>query len=190
MATAHGIEELEAVYSMKCPRGAALITLAEATILLLVACRHEPPPAPPPTRIFDDEVLGLAFELPSDWTHERVGQRHLFSGPVGTTTYYTTVTLQSLGAGDKLDVALSRAYESALGYPAFAWERREPVTVASRPALCYSVTFELHEKQRRKTGLIIDSGRELLDISYGATNEIFPNGLPAFETMVSSLSFY
>ncbi len=165
----------------------ASLALACAT---LIACDQPAPAAPPTTRVFSDELLGLSFELPADWRHERIGQRHIFSGPEGTDLFFTTVTLQPLGPGEKLDVALSRAYESALGYRGFAWERREPTTVAGRPALRYGVTFELHEKQRRKSGVVLDSGEQLLDLSYGATTELFATGLPAFTLLVDSLSFY
>lgn len=172
------------------PVRAMTVALAALIPASLAGCRQTPPPARPATEIFSDDLLGLSFELPADWRHDRDGRRHIFSGPEGTPLFFTTVTLQPLDERGKLDDALSRAYEPVLGFPAFAWENREPVTVSGRPGLRYGVTFELHEKQRRKSGLVIDTSRQLLDLSYGATTELFPLGIPAFETIVGTLTFY
>jgi hypothetical protein len=156
------------------------------------------PAAAPTPRVFSDERTGLSFELPADWEHTRLGSSHVFSGPSRRDTYYTTVTVQivegrtALDAGrdGALDAALEAAYHDVAALESFRWELREPVSVAGRPGLRYSAHFDLHETPRRKSGLLLDTGGRLVDISYASTPELFPLGLPAFEALLGSLSVY
>jgi len=165
---------------------------ALAAICLCAGGCQKPPPAPsePAGTVFRDDQYGLSMEVPRGWVHTRTGQSsHVFSGPKGGDSFYTTITLQLVEPHEPLDVALERAYAAA-ALDDFAWERREPTTLDGKPALRYGVRLVLHETPRRKAGVLVDTGTRLIDISYGSTAELFDEGLPAFDTALDSISFY
>jgi hypothetical protein len=155
---------------------------------LAAACQTSGAPDTDGGTYFADDRYGLAFVMPAGWSHRAHGSSHVFAGPDGPTSY-TTLTVQGLPAAS-LDEALERAYGDLDGVDGFGWDLREPVSLAGRPALRYALHFDLHETPRRKAGVVLDTGRAVVDVSYAGPDAIFPLALDVYEDALATLSVY
>lgn len=147
--------------------------------------------APPPTtRRIENEQLGLALSLPLTWQGQKRSGAHVFSGPKGSQAYFTTITLQAARPGaPTLREALTVSFADLRSTSSdFRWAARNATNIDGHAALAYEVRFKLHDKRRRKSGVLIDRGDHVLDVSYAATSELYPRELPTFQAAVASLS--
>jgi len=179
------------------PRGSRRRLQSWATAMALVAggtaggaCRPPPPPQPFPTETFTDDGLGVTLELPPHWLHSRHGTSHIFSGPADDPSYYTTITLQGLPKEATLDEALARAFAPLADRTTLHWQPHEPAMVDGHAALRYALHFELHETMRRKAGVLVDASDAFVDLSYAATDELFPLSVAAFDHSVRHAIFH
>ncbi|MEE8408104.1 MAG: hypothetical protein V3T05_00735 [Myxococcota bacterium] len=165
--------------------------LALAVAALIGGCRGDEPAssqASQATRLYTHQGLGVSFELPRAWEERLEGDALVFSGKTGNPDHFTTVTVQIVPRRDTgLLEALDAAVAPVVNYPGFAWQHREPVIIAGRPAVRYGFRVELHESQRMKHGLLVDTGRHFIDLAYAAPREIFASGIPVFEHLITTL---
>jgi hypothetical protein len=169
------------------------ISFSPPTILLLASCAVDAPRAAPIHKPFFHDALGIGFDLPLDWTHRSPtssrGSALVFSGPMHTNQYYTTVTLQAVPTTrQSLYDALLTIHEPILGLPDFAWLAREPMVIDDRPALSYLFRVQLYESLRLKSGVLFEASGYLVNLTYSGTPALFGDGLGVFEEIIASLT--
>ena len=168
---------------------ARLLALWTGFVTLTACAAPTAPVSVDTTRTYIDELTGLSFALPADWIDEEQGETHIFSGAAGTPAFFTTLTLQQVtGVPLALDAALDEAFERVETLPQFAWEDRSISAVDGWIGLRYSVQFEYNEALQRKAGILLIRPPFLIDLSYGADDDLFNRGLPVFENALRTLA--
>lgn len=177
-------------------------SLAALWLSCLACSGSDTRPAPaPPSRAIVLAEIGLALEVPADWSAETNGHVTVIAGPEGSDAYFTPIVVQTVvaepveapevgppeGPSQLLDV-LRRAYSHATAITEPRWGEHAPTVVADRLALSYEVRFELFEKQRRRVGVLIDLPPYVVDVSYAGPEELFMAQLPSYLDAVASLT--
>ena len=173
---------------------------AAAALLLAVASTHCNPSqatsstataSAAPSRTFTHDAFGISFEIPIHWVERTRGDSVVLSGPPGSDAYYTTLTVQALPRNPgNLDTAVRNAYGPLDTETEVTWEALEPSVIDARPAVSYRMSFLWQETPRQRTGVLVDTGRLLVDVSYSANAAVFDTGLPAFLAAVDSLTVF
>lgn len=171
-----------------------LLSVLAATLAL--SCQKPPREASaPPETVFEHPGLGVSFAVPSDWVRQNEGSAIVFSGPEGSPAFYTTLTLQTSPEGAAADpddtMLLERVLEHS--YSALESDRtprfvgRSPARVAGVEALRYFVSFDLHERDRLRAGVLLRVRSSIVDVSYTAPAERFGDNLHVFERALATL---
>ncbi len=152
--------------------------------LWAAACQGAPRPTEPPTRLVATH-LGLTLELPASFhpTLER-DDAVVFAGPQGSDDYFTTLALQSQPGTALLSAVLADTYAEV---PGASFVAVTPALVGDCFGLRYLVSFTAHEQPRLRAGAVFAHDGRIFDLSYTATAELFPRGVPAFETALDGL---
>jgi hypothetical protein len=161
-----------------------------AVFVALVACaRGEAAPVSwPEERWLVDDDVGIGFAVPADWTLERAPTGLVASGPEGTPTYYTTLTLQTLDP--PLEVPLASLLDT--GYTNDAITNID--VLATRAcvagdalALCYDITFDVFDEHRHRVGALINAVPYVVDVSYLTPAAELDDTVAVFERALETL---
>jgi hypothetical protein len=155
---------------------------------VLAACSAPAQQTSVPSSTYEHHGLGLAFSLPPDWVRSQNGMTEVFSGPSGTDSYFTTVSLQYRSAPRRFDAALAEAFSQVQTLPHFVWRNTDLTWVDGHLALLYTTDFELADTLRRRTGLLVVHDGTLIDLSYSAPVGLFPESVPVYQEMIDSLT--
>jgi len=167
-----------------------------ATVLLLVlttigaGCTESQNPTGQQTKAleFKTKTHRLHFRLPKAWQATQQGTAQIYAGPKNTSDYYTTLGFQPFASSDlSLRESLEAAYEKEKEFQAILWHQREKIEQNTLPALRYKVEFLFYEMSRVRTGILLDLGQQLLDISYTAPKDMFESNQNIFEQVLKEL---
>jgi len=130
----------------------------------------------------------LRLPLPHAWQETKQGLARIYAGPKDTSDYYTTVGIQPFSSSDlSLKEALQVAYEAEKEFQSILWHQRDDISHQKIPALHYKVEFLFYEMPRLRTGILLDLGTQLLDISYTAPKDMFSGNQKVFEHLLKNL---
>ena len=167
-------------------------TFPATVAFAIVGCGAGSPIVPtsePSTRTFCEEVVGVCFEVPADWPEQTNSVGILFSGRSGTDDFFTVLSLQAMtDNGEPLTAILDSTYATFATSRRFQWLTRDPVLVATRPALAYSLELDLDESPRRRAGLLVVGDGLVIDLAYSAVPTLFWKNLLAFEAAAATLT--
>ena len=122
------------------------------------------------------------------WQETQQGTAKIYAGPKDTSDYYTTIGVQPFASSDLgLQESLEAAYEKEKEFQSILWHQRETVQQKTLPALRYKVEFLFYEMPRVRTGILLDLGQQLLDISYTAPKDMFDSNQNIFEQVLKEL---
>jgi hypothetical protein len=153
----------------------------------LAACSAPNQQTPVQSGTYEHDGLGLQFALPADWVRSQDGATEVFSGPSGTSSYYTTVSLQYRAAPLRFDEALADGFAQVESLPHFAWRNTDLTWVNEHLALLYTADFEVADTLRRQTGLLLVHDGTLIDLAYSAPLGLFPVSVPVYQQILDSL---
>lgn len=139
--------------------------------------------------LFLSDELDLAMEMPPAWITTPTPTGLIFSGPTGSTSYFTTITLQALAEHDTtLDHVFEDTYGDLARDPNVLIGAPVPILVAGMPALAFALETSGYKTPRRKVGVLLDTGRHIVDISYSAPVDLFAESFFVYTHALESMN--
>ena len=172
------------------PRPLVFLVTSVVILSLTQGCSKNSSEKPQDTKTveFKTKSHSIQLPLPHAWQETKQGLARIYAGPKDTSDYYTTIGIQPFSSSDlSIKEALQVAYEAEKEFQSILWHQRDDISHEKIPALRYKVEFLFYEMPRLRSGILLDLGTQLLDISYTAPKDMFSGSQKVFEQVLKNL---
>ncbi len=135
------------------------------------------------------EIVGfsVSFDVPGTFIRTEMEGGVLFAGPKGRPEYFTPLIVQPRATQANLGEVLEGLLAPLMNNPSFVMHRQEPIAVGGVLALLYELSFELHDADRRRLGVLVPTPGGVVDIALAANENLIRDAFPIFDRVLDSL---
>lgn len=142
---------------------------------------------PRPVQRVEITGFSLSFEVPAAFSTTAIDGGVVYAGPAESAEYYTPLIVQPRATQAPLGEVLDGLMAPLMANPTFVMHRQAPIAVGGVLALLYELSFELHDAERRRLGVLVPTPGGVVDVALAANTDRFVDGVPIFDRMLDSL---